>query len=109
MVSTAITVLPKVEVANYSNEGGIMAESNEATITVSTFFSDEVQVTRKEFTDRWVRSVKDIGFYRIMAHGYGTDMYDADKKKLEDFEIWVEDMAGREFDHLLTNRQENQS
>jgi len=108
-------VLPKVEVANYSKKGGIMAESNEPTITVSTFFNDEVQVTRKEFTDRWVRSIKDIGFYRIMEHGYGTDMHDADQKKLEDFEIWVEDMAGREFDHLLINkcineiRKENQS
>ena len=85
-----------------------MAESNEPTITVCSIFSDDVQVTRKEFTDRWVSSIKDIGFYRIMQHGWGTDMYDADKKKQEDFEIWVEDMAGREWDHLYTNKQEKE-
>tara|TARA_R100001244_G_scaffold100889_1_gene75220 strand:+ start:2743 stop:3003 length:261 start_codon:yes stop_codon:yes gene_type:complete len=75
--------------------------ADKRTITVTDNWGDDVQVTREKFTERWVNSIKDIGLLRIMTHAWNTDLGKIDLNKKEDFELWVEDMAGREWDHVL--------
>ena len=76
-------------------------------ITVTDMWGDDVRVTRKAFTDRWVKSIKEIGLLRIMTHAWNTDLGTADLNKKEDFELWVEDMAGREWDYVYAEEQVN--
>tara|TARA_R110002124_G_scaffold284026_1_gene460701 strand:- start:2914 stop:3174 length:261 start_codon:yes stop_codon:yes gene_type:complete len=84
-----------------------MSKVKEATITVNDNWGDDVQVTRKAFTERWVTAIKEIGLLRIMTHAWNTDLGTADLNKKEDFELWVEDMAGREWDYVYAEEQVN--
>jgi hypothetical protein len=72
-------------------------------------WGDDVETTRKEFTERWVTAIKDLGLLRIMTHAWNTDLGTEDLKKKDDFEVWVEDMAGREWDYTYMEQTDGDS
>ena len=58
--------------------------------------TSEVQTTRKEYVDTWVKASQ-VGFYRIIDYS-DYDIRDSQLKKIGEFEEFIGQLAGEQWD-----------